>query len=108
MVEGLPLGNGRLGATVLGRPELDGIFLNDDTLYSGEPSNTADGYSADIRQNFDEVVNLLKEGKYRQAEEITDKTWLGRHGQPYQPLGKLWLEFPARQASQERGNILDE
>jgi alpha-L-fucosidase 2 len=107
IVEGLPLGNGRLGATVLGRPELDGIFLNDDTLYSGEPSNTADGYIADVRQNFDEVVNLLKDGKYRQAEEITDKTWLGRHGQPYQPLGKMWLEFPGHKQVEDYQRKLD-
>jgi hypothetical protein len=73
MVEGLPLGNGRLGATVLGQPELDGIFINDDTLYAGEPSNTADGYSPDTRPNFDEVVNLLKEGKYRHESRRTER-----------------------------------
>ena len=33
--EALPLGNGRIGAMVYGRPGQDKISLNEDTIWSG-------------------------------------------------------------------------
>ena len=38
--EALVLGNGKQGATVFGGTKTDKIFLNDITLWSGEPMNT--------------------------------------------------------------------
>ena len=38
--EALPIGNGRLGAMVFGNPLNEHIQLNENTLYSGEPSST--------------------------------------------------------------------
>ena len=38
--EALPLGNGRLGAMVFGDPQKEHLQLNENTLYSGEPSTT--------------------------------------------------------------------
>ena len=35
--ESLVLGNGKMGASVFGGPESDKIYLNDATLWSGEP-----------------------------------------------------------------------
>ncbi len=106
-VEGLPLGNGQLGANILGRPEHDGIFLNHDTLYAGEPSNTSDGFAADIQKTYDEVVDLLSEEKYMEAEALIDRSWLGRKMQPYQPMGRLWLEFPGHQDYSDYHRALD-
>ena len=36
--EALPLGNGRLGGMVYGGADIFKMHLNEDTLYSGEPS----------------------------------------------------------------------
>jgi alpha-L-fucosidase 2 len=36
--EALPLGNGHLGAMVFGKTDAELIQLNDNTLYSGEPT----------------------------------------------------------------------
>lgn len=33
--EALPLGNGRIGAMVFGRPEEEELLLNEDSLWSG-------------------------------------------------------------------------
>ena len=106
-VEGLPLGNGSLGAVVPGDPASDGIYLNEDTLYAGEPSSTAGAFSPDITANYDEVLKLLKAGKYIEAEQLLDKTWLGRHQQPYQPLGRLWLDFPGHDSVENYQRELD-
>jgi len=40
-VDGLPIGNGRLGAMVLGGVPEERIFLNEDTLWSGFPAPAA-------------------------------------------------------------------
>jgi len=37
--DALPVGNGRLGAMVFGRPNMERIALNEDTLWSGYPRN---------------------------------------------------------------------
>jgi len=106
-VEGLPLGNGSLGAVVLGDPASDGIYLNEDTLYAGEPSNTAAGFSPKITVTYNEVRKLLETGKYIEAEQLLDKTWLGRHQQPYEPLGRLWLDFPGLDSVENYRRRLD-
>ena len=38
--ESLPLGNGRLGATVYGGTKKETLALNEDTLWSGYPEKT--------------------------------------------------------------------
>ncbi|MBC7409184.1 MAG: glycoside hydrolase N-terminal domain-containing protein, partial [Arcicella sp.] len=37
--EALPIGNGRIGAMIFGRPENELIQLNEQTLWSGGPVN---------------------------------------------------------------------
>lgn len=52
--EALPLGNGRLGAMVFGRPDEELFQLNEDTLWSFQPRDTvnygAAAYLARARQ----------------------------------------------------------
>ena len=40
--KGMPLGNGRLGAMMLGNLAKEHIWLNEDTLWSGKPGNYND------------------------------------------------------------------
>ncbi len=89
--EALPLGNGYMGAMVHGGIQQEHLQLNETTLYSGDPKNTYK--SIDVRKRFPEVMGLLNEGKYAEAQDIIADDWLGRAQQCYQPLGDLWLDF---------------
>ena len=67
----LPVGNGFVGAMVFGDVNKERIQLNEKTLWSGSPDDNdnpqAAGALAQIRQ-------LLFEGKYREANQLIDKT----------------------------------
>ena len=90
-VEALPLGNGRLGAMMWGDPQREQFSLNDDTLYAGEPQSR--DRALDVAADFERVVQWLRDGKYREADEFISKNWLGRSNGAYQPLGNLHIEF---------------
>jgi alpha-L-fucosidase 2 len=104
-VEALPLGNGRMGAMVFGGVDGEHLQLNEDTLYSGEPP--ADLRSLDITTSLDKVVALIRAGKNAEADTYIAKNWLGRAQQCYQPLGDLYLDFPATGAASGYRRWLD-
>ena len=83
--EALPIGNGHLGAMVYGKTDDELLQLNDNTLYSGEPSTA--WKDMDITTTYDEAVAMLREEKYAEATDFLLKNWLGRLHQNYQPLG---------------------
>ncbi|HEX6070702.1 MAG TPA: glycoside hydrolase family 95 protein [Longimicrobiaceae bacterium] len=91
-VEALPIGNGRMGAMVFGGTSSEHLQLNENTLYSGDPTRTF--RDIDVTERFDEVVGLLREGEFGAAEDLIRSHWLGRNMESYQPLGDLWLDFP--------------
>ena len=80
----LPIGNGRLGAMIFGNADSELLQLNDNTLYSGEPSSRWS--DLDITEHYPEMVRLLEEGKHLEAAELLKK-WTGRLHECYQPLG---------------------
>ena len=88
--EALPIGNGRLGAMVYGKTDNEVLKLNDNTLYSGEPATSWKGL--DITATYDEVVNMLRTGKYAETADFLQKHWLGRLHQNYQPLGEWHID----------------
>ncbi|MDR1982137.1 MAG: glycoside hydrolase family 95 protein, partial [Tannerellaceae bacterium] len=87
--EALPVGNGHLGAMVFGKTDDEVLQLNDNTLYSGEPASARN--DVDITPDFDNVVTMLREGRYAEATGFVGKHWLGRLHQNYQPLGEWHL-----------------
>ncbi|MDW5290189.1 glycoside hydrolase family 95 protein [Formosa sp. PL04] len=89
--EALPIGNGRLGAMIYGNPLNEHIQLNENTLYSGEPTSTYKG--TNIQPTYNKVVELISQEKYVEAQEIMSKNWLGRLHQSYQPFGDLFMKF---------------
>ncbi len=93
-VEALPLGNGRLGAMVWGDPHSEQINLNDDTLYAGEPQSR--DRQLDVTAEYERVVEWLRDGQHKEADEFIARNWLGRGNGCYQPLGDLHLEFAGR------------
>ena len=89
--EALPVGNGRSGAMVFGGIAKEQLQLNENTLYSGEPSVVF----KDVKitpEMFDKAVGLMKAGKYTEVSDLVCKNWLGRLHQYYQPFGDLHIQ----------------
>lgn len=103
--EALPLGNGYMGAMVHGGVEKEHLQLNETTLYSGDPHYTYK--TIDVRQRYPEVMALLEQEKYAEAQDIIADDWLGRAQQCYQPMGDLHIEFDHDQDPQNYQRSLD-
>lgn len=88
--EALPIGNGRLGAMIFGKVSQERIQFNEDTFWSGGPY---DPTNPDARNHLAHVRQLIKEGKYAQADRYADQHLMGqpRFLQCYQPFGDIWL-----------------
>ncbi|WP_443937395.1 glycoside hydrolase family 95 protein [Pedobacter sp. MW01-1-1] len=89
--EALPIGNGHIGAMVYGGTEQEQLSINENTLYSGEPTTVYKG--SDVRGTYDEVVELIRNKENLKAQAIIKKVWQGRLHQNYQPLGELFIRF---------------
>ncbi|MGV8092974.1 MAG: glycoside hydrolase N-terminal domain-containing protein [Mangrovibacterium sp.] len=88
--EALPLGNGNLGAMVFGGIAEEHLQLNENTLYSGEPSQSYKNVR--VTEDFDQVMKLLREERNAEADEYIRRHWLGRLHANYQPLGDLFFK----------------
>jgi alpha-L-fucosidase 2 len=88
--EALVLGNGRQGATVFGGIATDKIYLNDLTLWSGEPVNA--NMNPQAYKNLPAVRKALQEKNYKKAGELIKKLQ-GKFSESYAPLGTLFLEI---------------
>ncbi|KAF2514573.1 glycoside hydrolase family 95 protein [Flavobacterium foetidum] len=84
--ETLVLGNGKMGATVFGGANSDKIYLNDITLWSGEPVNA--NMSPEAYKNIPAIREALQNENYRLAEELNKKVQ-GKNSEKYAPLGTL-------------------
>ena len=86
--EALPVGNGRLGAMVFGRPGEELLQLNEATLWSGGPVGSKVNPGA-----FDalgKVREALAREDYAQAYTLS-RQMQGRYTQSFLPLGDLQL-----------------
>ena len=72
--EGLPVGNGRLGALALGGVPDETIYLNEDTLWSGFPRDRNDPGCA---QALPEVRRLIAEGELAKAQALVEEAESG-------------------------------
>ena len=88
--EALVLGNGHQGATVFGGIASDKIYLNDLTLWSGEPVNA--NMNPEAYKNLPAVRKALQEKNYKKAGELIKKLQ-GKFSESYAPLGTLFLEI---------------
>ncbi len=89
--EALPIGNGRVGAMIFGETKNEHLQLNENTLYSGEPSVSFKDVKITTAMK-EKVVSLMKNGNYKQASDLICKHWLGRLHQYYQPFGDLYIK----------------
>jgi alpha-L-fucosidase 2 len=90
-LEALPVGNGRLGAMIFGRPDSERIQLNENSLWDGYRRDTT---NPDALKYLPQVRRLLFEGRNREATELADRFLMGhpKGVRSYQPLGDLWIE----------------
>ena len=88
--ESLVLGNGMQGASVFGGTKEEKIYLNDLTLWSGEPVN--DSIYKEKYHYLPAVREALAKEDYRAANELVKKLQ-GRFSQSYMALGTLFLHF---------------
>jgi alpha-L-fucosidase 2 len=84
--EALPVGNGRLGAMVFGRPDEELLQLNEASLWSGGPVST--NINPGAFEALGEVRDALKREDYAAAYKLSRKTQ-GRYSQSFLPLGDL-------------------
>ncbi len=90
--EALPVGNGRLGAAVLGAVKEKHIFLNEETVWYGGPR---DRVNPDAAKYIDEIRQLMRENKVEEAERLALLALTGtpetqRH---FTTLGILVMDF---------------
>jgi alpha-L-fucosidase 2 len=91
-VEALPVGNGRLGAMVFGRPLQERLQLNEDTLWAGGPyrfDNPA------FKTALPRVRALIDEGKFEAARDLVARDMISKPAtqMPYGAAGDLLLDF---------------
>ncbi|MGE5944066.1 MAG: glycosyl hydrolase family 95 catalytic domain-containing protein [Flavobacteriales bacterium] len=88
--ETLVLGNGKMGASVFGGVNSDKIYLNDATLWSGEPVNANNNPEA--YKYVDKVRKALNEENYKLADSL-NRFIQGQYSQSYAPLGTLSVNY---------------
>ncbi len=104
--EALPLGNGRLAAMVFGGVKEERLALNEGTIWSGGPH---DYDNPNAPGALPEIRRLIFEGKYQEATELTNRSFMGKPvGQAaYQTLGDLLLTMAHRGEPTEHRRELD-
>jgi alpha-L-fucosidase 2 len=87
--EALPLGNGRLGAMVFGRPDTELIQLNEQTLWTGGPVNL--NPNPDAPKYLQPVRDELFRDSINKAVRLLKKMQ-GPNTEMYQPLGDIVIK----------------
>lgn len=103
-VEALPVGNGRLGGMIYGKTDVEIISLNEDTLWSGYPRELN---PKDKKYIFKKAMELAKNKKYHEAQDIIEKELTSGWSQSYLPMGDLLFRPKHRGEVEEFTRSLD-
>lgn len=95
--ETLVIGNGKIGGAIYGQPYSNRISLNDITLWTGEPDNSA---RVDHSVDLAKVREALENEDYYAANKANKKLQ-GHYSENYQPIGNLLINI------QEKGEVSD-
>lgn len=88
--ESTPIGNGYLGAMVMGDPNHDILYMNEDSLYSGPKLNRLnDG----AKEHIETIRNLLLDNKIDEAHKMAELHLFPKspHPRHYEPLGQVHI-----------------
>ncbi|WP_081959285.1 glycoside hydrolase family 95 protein [Algibacter lectus] len=94
--QGLPIGNGSLGAMIYGNPKNEIICLNEETIWTGGKDYNRD--KKDAGKYIDTIQKLLFDEAYMDAEKmvqdkiLSDRLPSGEN--TYQMLANLFIETP--------------
>jgi alpha-L-fucosidase 2 len=90
-MSGLPVGNGRIAAMVVGDPMKERIALNHGWLSRGRKRHRT---PPAVAHKLPEIQRLFFEGRIREASQMVNREFgiLDMGVDAYQPVGDLWLE----------------
>lgn len=88
--EGFPIGNGKIGAMVLGNYDKERIALNTDELWSGYGKEKVQKNSSGI---LEEIRKSIQNGKYDTVEEKMKNNFLNEWNESFLPLGDLYFQY---------------
>jgi alpha-L-fucosidase 2 len=91
-LDGMPIGNGYMGAMVFGGTGTERIALNESSFWSGSPHDYND---PNAYRYFPKIRDLVFAEKFQEAEKLADEHFWGIPAaqQAYEPLGDLFLSF---------------
>ena len=87
--ESLPIGNGKIGALLYGGADTDSLYLNDITLWTGQPVDRNEDAGASLW--IPKIRQALFEEDYALADSLQHYVQ-GHNSQFYQPLGMLYID----------------
>jgi alpha-L-fucosidase 2 len=87
--ESLPIGNGKIGALLYGGADTDSLYLNDITLWTGQPVDRNE--DAGASKWIPEIRKALFEEDYAKADSLQHFVQ-GHNSQFYQPLGMIYIK----------------
>jgi alpha-L-fucosidase 2 len=89
----LPIGNGRIGAMIFGRPAVERLQLNEETVWAGSPNNNS---NPEALKALPEVRKLIFQGRNFEAMNLATEKIMSKKnsGMPYQTMGDIYMSFP--------------
>ncbi|WP_432991569.1 glycoside hydrolase family 95 protein [Dactylosporangium sp. CA-233914] len=94
--DGFPIGNGWLGAMLRGRPGVELLDLNADTLWSGGPLTPEPGPPP--ARLLPRLRQAIADGEHLLAEELARRLQGAAWTQSYQPLGRIEWRYGDQRA----------
>ncbi len=88
--EALPLGNGRIGGMVYSQPYTGRIQINEETLWSGAPTQQRLVYPM---EKINAIRTQIDQGAYKQANEAITQMLKDEYSQAYMTFGALYYEI---------------
>ncbi|WP_421918919.1 glycoside hydrolase family 95 protein [Marinifilum sp.] len=88
--QSLVLGNGKVGASVFGGVQSDKIYLNDATLWAGEPVDP--NMNPDAHKSIPKVREALANEDYELADKLI-RNVQGKFSESFAPLGTMHMDF---------------
>jgi alpha-L-fucosidase 2 len=91
-VEALPVGNGRLGAMIFGKTDVEQIQFNEESLWAGSKTDNNNPKSL---ENLAEIQQLIFDGNYRKAGKMASDYMVGTppNVRSYQTFGDLMINY---------------
>lgn len=100
--EAFPLGNGRIGAMLYGRTDVERISLNESTLWAGSPVNP--NMNPQAHTYLPKVREALFNEDYRAADSLMH-FMQGKFSESYAPLGNLSIRFGHKEVTDYRRTL---